>query len=1046
MPAFFIARPVFAWVIAIFICLGGILALPFLPVSQYPIVAPPSISISTSYPGASTQDLYYSVTRLIEEELSGAANLLSFESTGDTTGEVEINVDFKPGTDLALAAVDVQNRIKRIEQRLPPAVQQQGIAILEASTAILQFVTLTSPDGSLDEIGLGDVATRYVLPELRRVNGVGRVRLFSTERAMRVWLDPDRMRGYSLTTEDVISAIRAQNALVSSGMLAQPPSPSAERTQNMVLVKGQLESPEEFGAIVLRANPNGAAVRLRDVARLEVGGLTYAFSTRLNGKPAAAIAVQLAPSGNALATSAAVREKMAELEQYFPPGVKAEVSYDVTPVIKASVKKVLMTLAEAVVLVFLVMFLFLQNFRYTLIPTIVVPIALLGTCGGLYALGLSINVLTMFGMVLAIGILVDDAIVVVENVERIMAKEGLSPREATFKAMEQITGAVIGVTMVLMAVFVPMAFFPGSVGIMYQQFSAAMVMSIGFSAFLALTLTPALCATLLKPLDAGHHERKGLFGAFNRFFDRMTDRYAGLTRWAVGRRPAFLALYLVIVAAMGYGLWKAPSGFVPVDDQGYVVADVLLPSDASATRALDVVKQVESRLLKEPAVESVTFITGYSFYGQGSMTAQAFVTLKDWSQRGKDDSADAIIARVNPYLARIADAQTSLLAPPPIPNLGNTSGFSFRLQDRGQRGYEALMAARDKLIVEAAKSPVIEKIVEEGLPGAPLVRVEIDREKAGALGVSFTDVNDVISTHLGSIYVNDFINRGRTQRVVVQADQDKRVRAEDILTYSVRNKTDEMVPLSAFARVEWAVGPTQIVAFNGYPSVRLTGEPRPGFTSGDAIAEMERLMSTLPNGFGYDWTGQSLQEKLAGSQAAFLLGLSVLFVFLCLAALYESWAIPFSVMLAAPLGIVGCVVAGYLNVLPNDVYFTVGLITIIGLSAKNAILIIEFARDLRAQGLTVVAATIEAARLRFRPIVMTSLAFILGVVPLMIATGASAKSQQALGTGVFGGMVSATLLTVFFVPVFFVAVMAFFIRRRARMAAPPALAAPAEPV
>jgi multidrug efflux pump len=1033
MPAFFIARPVFAWVIAIFICLGGLLSIPFLPVSQYPVVAPPSISISTSYPGASTQDLYYSVTRLIEEELSGAANLLNFESTGDTTGEVEILANFKPGTDIALAAVDVQNRIKRIEQRLPRAVQQQGISILEASTAILQFVTLTSTDGSLDEIGLGDVATRFVLPELRRLPGVGRVRLFSTERAMRVWLDPDKMRGYSLTTDDVTSAIRAQNALVSSGMLAQPPSPSAERTQNMVLVKGQLESPEEFGAIVLRANVTGAAVRLRDVARIEVGGLAYSFSTRLNGKPAAAIAVQLAPTGNALATGEAVRKRMAELEEFFPPGVTSEVSYDVTPVIQASVKKVLMTLAEAVVLVFLVMFLFLQNFRYTLIPTIVVPIALLGTCGALYMLGLSLNVLTMFGMVLAIGILVDDAIVVVENVERIMAEEGLPPREATIKAMSQITGAVIGITMVLMAVFVPMAFFPGSVGIMYQQFSAAMVVSIGFSAFLALTLTPALCATLLKPVDPGHHEKKGFFGAFNRFFDRLTVGYAGLARRAVGRRGAFIAAYLAIVAAMGYGLWRLPSGFVPVDDQGYVMADVLLPSDASAARTLDVVEKVERQVLKEPGVNSATFITGYSFFGQGSMTAQAFITLKDWSERGKDASAEAIIERNNPVLARIPDAQTSLLAPPPIANLGNTSGFSFRLQDRAQRGQEALMAAKAKLLVEAERSPVLQKVVEEGLPAAPLVRVEVDREKAGALGVSFTDVNDVISTHLGSIYVNDFVNRGRTQRVIVQADETKRIRPEDILTYSVRNKAGEMTPLSAFARVEWSLGSTQMVGFNGYPAVRLTGEPKPGYTSGDAIAEMERLMSTLPKGFGYDWTGQSLQEKLAGSQAAFLLGLSILFVFLCLAALYESWAIPFSVMLAAPLGIAGCVAAAYIRGLPNDVYFMVGLITIIGLAAKNAILIIEFARDLRAQGLTLVAATIEAARLRFRPILMTSLAFILGVVPLMIASGASAKSQQALGIGVFGGMVSATALTVFFVPVFFVAVMAFFVRRRERL-------------
>ncbi|CAX21921.1 RND efflux transporter, HAE1 family, translocase subunit [Methylorubrum extorquens DM4] len=1039
MPAFFIARPIFAWVVAIFICLGGLLALPFLPVAQYPVIAPPSIAISTVYPGASTQNLYYSVTRLIEEELNGAANILNYESTSDTTGEVEIVANFRPGTDIALAAVDVQNRIKRIEPRLPEAVRQQGIQVVEASSAILQFVTLTSPDSSLDEVGLGDVATRYVLPELRRLPGVGRARLFSTERAMRIWLDPDKMLGLSLTAGDVEAAIRAQNAQVSSGLLGTPPSPVTERTQNMVLVKGQLEAPEEFGAIVLRANPDGSTVRLADVARIEVGGLSYAFSTRLNGKPAAAVAVQLAPRGNALATAEAVKTRMGQLAAFFPPGVTYEVSYDVTPVIRASVKKVLLTLAEAVGLVFLVMFLFLQNIRYTLIPTIVVPIALLGTCVVLLWLGFSINVLTMFGMVLAIGILVDDAIVVVENVERIMAEEGLPPREATEKAMSQITGAVIGITLVLMAVFVPMAFFPGSVGIMYQQFSASMVLSIGFSAFLALSLTPALCATLLKPVEKGHgHAKRGFFGWFNHRLGRLTRGYGRVTGWMVARVGRFMLLYLALLAGLGYAMWRLPSGFVPVDDQGFVMADLLAPSDASASRTLDVVRAVEDRMARTPGVDKVTFITGFSFYGQGAMTGQAFVTLKDWSKRGADQSAEAIISGSNAAFARLRDAEVSALAPPPIANLGTTSGFSFRLQDRSQRGYDALMAAKDQLLAAAARSPVIRKVLVEGLPPAPQIRLDIGREKAAALGVTFADINATLSAQLGSTYVNDFLNRGRMQRVIVQAEEEKRVRPEDLLTYSARNSAGAMVPFSSFARVAWVTGPTQVVGFNGYPAVRLTGEPAPSYTSGDALAEMERLMGMLPAGFGYEWTGQSLQEKLAGSQAAFLLGLSILFVFLCLAALYESWAIPLSVMLVVPLGIVGSVAAAYLRGLPNDVYFTVGLITIIGLSAKNAILIIEFAKDLRALGKPLVEATLEAAELRFRPILMTSLAFILGVVPLVIASGASAMSQQALGTGVLGGMITATVLAVFWVPIFFVVVMRTL--GRERTAAQPALA------
>ncbi|MDU6238529.1 MAG: multidrug efflux RND transporter permease subunit, partial [Bradyrhizobium sp.] len=991
MPSFFIDRPIFAWVVALFICLIGAIAIPLLAVAQYPIIAPPSISISTSYPGASPENLYNSVTRLIEEELNGASGILNFESTSDSLGQVEITANFVPGTSTNDASVEVQNRLKRVEARLPRAVIQQGILVEEASAAVLQIITLQSTDGSLDEIGLGDFMIRNVLGEIRRIPGVGRATLYSTERSLRVWLDPNKLIGYGLTADDVTKAIGAQNAQVASGSIGAEPATTVQRTSALVLVKGQLDSPDEFGSIMLRANPDGSTVRLRDVARIEIGGLSYQFNTRLNGKPTAGLSVLLSPTGNALATASAIEAKMKELSRFFPSNISYEIPYDITPVVKASIKRVLMTLVEAVVLVFVVMFLFLQNIRYTIIPTIVVPVALLGTCATLMLVGYSINMLTMFGMVLAVGILVDDAIVVVENVERIMAEEGLSPKEATRKAMGQITGAIIGITLVLMAVFVPMAFFPGSVGIIYRQFSVTMVAAIGFSALLALSLTPALCATLLKPIEKGHgHATRGFFGWFNRWFARVTSQYSTATRWVVVRGGRFMLLYLLLLAGLGYAFWRLPGGFLPVDDQGFVMVDVLTPADASANRTLDAVHAASEKLTATPGIDKVSFITGFSFFGQGANTAQAFVTLKDWSERGRNESADALIARLNPELAKIRDAQVSVLAPPPVDNLGNTSGFSFRLQDRSQRGYDALMAAKDTLFKAAASSPVLGPLSVEGLPPAPLVRLEIDRVKAAALGVTFASMNATLSTSLGSNYINDFLNRGRMQRVIVQVDDGKRLKPEDLLTYSVRNSAGEMVPFSSFAKVVWDVGPTQVVGFDGYPSVRITGNPAPGYTSGDAIAEMERLMQTLPKGFGHAWTGQSLQEKLAGSQAVFLLGLSILFVFLCLAALYESWSIPFAVMLAVPLGLIGSVAAAWSRGLPNDVYFTVGIITIIGLSAKNAILIIEFAKDLLARGVPLIEATITACELRFRPIVMTSLAFILGVVPQVIASGVSA--------------------------------------------------------
>src|SRR5689334_17055211 len=1053
MPSFFIDRPIFAWVVALFICLIGAISIPLLAVAQYPIIAPPSISISTSYPGASPENLYNSVTRLIEEELNGASGILNFESTSDSLGQVEIIANFQPGTDTGSASVEVQNRLKRVEARLPRAVIQQGILVEEASSAVLQIITLRSTDDSLDEIGLGDFMIRNVLGEIRRIPGVGRATLYSTERSLRIWIDPAKLVGYGLTADDVNKAIAAQNAQVASGSIGAEPSTPDTRISAQVLVKGQLSSPDEFGAIILRANADGSTVRLRDVARIEIGGLSYQFNTRLNGKPTAGLSVLLSPTGNALATASAIEKKMKELSKFFPANIAYDIPYNITPVVKASINKVLTTLVEAVVLVFIVMFLFLQNIRYTMIPTIVVPVALLGACAALMLMGYSINMLTMFGMVLAVGILVDDAIVVVENVERIMAEEGLPPKEATRKAMSQITGAIVGITLVLVAVFLPMAFFPGSVGIIYRQFSVTMVAAISFSALLALSLTPALCATLLKPVEAGHgHASKGVFGWFNRMLDSSRHHYSRTVQGSLKRTGRLMLIYAALLIGLSWAFVRLPGGFLPVDDQGFITTDVQTPSESSYGRTEAAVEKVEKYLLERSGIENVTFLTGFSFLGQGLNTAQAFISLKDWSERPSKDSAANIVADINKNLANIRDARITALQPPPIDNLGNSSGFSFRLQDRGQKGFAALSAAADRLVTEANASPILQKVYIEGLPPAPQVNLMIDREKAGAFGITFEDINNTISTNLGSNYINDFPNRGRMQRVIVQADSGSRMKAEDLLNYNVKNSRGQLVPLSAFASIEWSKGPSQITGFNYYPAVRITGEAKPGFTSGDAIKEMERLANRLPRGFGYEWTGQSLQEKLSGSQAPFLLGLSVLVVFLLLAALYESWTIPLAVLLTVPLGIAGAVVAATMRGLPNDVYFTVGLITIIGLAAKDAILIIEFAKDLRAQGKPLVEATIEACSLRFLPILMTGLAFVCGVLPMVIATGAGGASQQALGTSVMGGMIAVVILALLMVPVFFVSVQRVLagdrepkVEEAAGASEPHAPAAPAKP-
>ncbi|MFJ4113332.1 multidrug efflux RND transporter permease subunit [Pseudomonas sp. NPDC089758] len=1022
MPQFFIDRPVFAWVVALFILLAGALAIPQLPVAQYPNVAPPQVEIYAVYPGASAATLDESVVSLIEQELNGADNLLYFESQS-SLGSATITATFEPGTNPDLAQVDVQNRLKVVESRLPRPVTQQGLQVEKVSTGFLLLGTLTSEDGSLDETALSDILARNVMNEVRRLKGVGKAQLYGSERAMRIWIDPGKLIGFSLTPNDVANAIAAQNAQVAPGSIGDLPARSTQEITANVVVKGQLSTPEEFAAIVLRANPDGSTVTIGDVARVEIGAQEYQYGTRLNGKPASAFSVQLAPGANAMQTATLVRAKMQELSVYFPEGVRYDIPYDTSPFVKVSIQQVISTLFEAMLLVFAVMFLFLQNLRCTLIPTLVVPVALMGTFAVMLALGFSVNVLTLFGMVLAIGILVDDAIVVVENVERIMAEEGLPPKAATRKAMGQISGAIIGITLVLVAVFLPMAFMKGSVGVIYQQFSLSMAVSILFSAFLALSLTPALCATLLKPVaKGGHHQRKGFFGWFNRSFDRVSDGYQRWVVQALKRSGRYLLVYGLLLAVLGYGFSQLPTAFLPTEDQGYTITDIQLPPGASRMRTEQVAAQIEAHNAQEPGVGNTTVILGFSFSGSGQNAALTFTTLKDWAERGADDSAQAIADRASAAFSRIRDAVAFSVLPPPIDGLGESTGFEFRLQDRGGMGHAALMAARDELLAGAASSKILVNVREASLAESPQVQLEIDRRQANALGISFADIGAVLDTAVGSNYVNDFPNQGRMQRVVVQAEGDQRSQVEDLLKIHVRNSSGKMVPLGAFVLAKWVSGPVQLTRYNGYPAVSISGEPAAGYSSGDAMAEVERLVAQLPAGAGLEWTGLSLQERLSGSQAPLLMALSLLVVFLCLAALYESWSIPTAVLLVVPLGVLGAVLAVTLRGMPNDVFFKVGLITLIGLSAKNAILIIEFAKGLVDQGVEPFDAAVQAARLRLRPIVMTSLAFILGVVPLAIATGASSASQQAIGTGVIGGMLSATLAVVF-VPVFFVVVM-----------------------
>lgn len=1026
MPQFFIDRPIFAWVVALFILMAGILAIPNMPVSQYPDVAPPSISITATYPGASAQEVAETVTSIIEDELNGAKGLLYYESVSDSNGQSQITATFRPGTDPDLAQVDVQNRISNVTAQLPSAVTQQGLQYEQTSAGFLLFVTLSSTDGSLDQAALADYITRNIKNPISRVPGVGQFQLFAAPRAMRIWVDPQKLVGFNMSMQEVNQAIAAQNVLISGGSIGAPPNPKDVRVTATVTANGQLSTVEGFGKIVLRANTDGSRVMLRDVARIEVGSDNYQFGARLNGQPTAAFAIVLSPDANALETAEGVRKQMATLSQYFPDNIKYEIPYDTAPYVKVSIEKVIHTLIEAMVLVFLVMFLFLQNVRYTLIPALVVPVAMMGAFAVMLALGLSINVLTMFAMVLAIGILVDDAIVVVENVERIMATEGLPPKEATAKAMPQITGAIVGITLVLVAVFLPLAFMGGSVGVIYRQFAVAMAVSIFFSAFLALSFTPALCSTLLKPIPKGHlNEKKGFFGWFNRKFEATTHHYQDWISRVLHKGGRMMLVFGLLVVVLGWLYLRLPSAFLPEEDQGYVISNIELPAGASANRTIEVIEQVEHYFKGLPTTQNIVAVQGFSFNGNGLNAALVFTTLKDFADRkSAQDSAQAIAGGAFQHLFMgIKDAMVFTVVPPAISSLGNAAGFDFRLQDRSASGSEALAAATGQLMGLAMQSPVLSQVRITGLgPGAQL-SLNIDRDKAAALGVDFSEASTLISTAIGSAYLSKFPNLGRMQNIWVQADQNYRMHMDQVLALNARNKDGGMVPLSAFVTAKWSQGPTQVVRYNSYEAVRIGGDAAPGYSTGEAMAEMERLVGQLPAGFGYEWNGLSYQERLAGNQAVILMGLALLVVFMVLAALYESWAIPLSVMLVVPLGMLGAVGLVSLMGMSNDVYFQVGMVTVIGLAAKNAILIIEFAKDQYARGNGLYASAVEAARLRFRPILMTSLAFILGVVPLALATGASAASQRAVGIGVLGGMLAATPFAVIFVPTFFVVVM-----------------------
>jgi multidrug efflux pump len=1019
MPQFFIDRPVFAWVIAILITLGGVIATLQLPAEAYPAVAPPQVIVSATYPGANASTVESSVTQVIEQQLTGIDRLLYFTSNSSSDGSSQITLTFESGTDADIAAVQTQNRVTLAEPRLPTDVTQQGIRIAKASAGFLGVVALRSSPGGPDAAELNNIVASRVLDQMQRVRGVGAATQFGAEYAMRIWLDPDKLHAFNMSAASVLATVRAQNVQFAAGSIGSQPAVPGQQFYASVMGEGRFSSPEQFENILLRTQPNGTAVRLRDVARIGLGQSTYGFETRIGDTPVAAFGIQLLPDANALEVIKAVKATMDQLQASFPPGVTWFIPFDSTTFIKVAIREVVITLVEAVALVFVVMLIFLQSFRATLIPTLVVPVALLGALTGMYAVGFSINQLSLFAMVLAIGLVVDDAIVVVEAVERIMREEQLPPKEATRKAMKQITGAIVAITLVLAAVFIPSAMQTGSTGVIYRQFALTIALSMGFSAFLALSFTPALCTTLLQPT---HLQPNIVFRWFNRFYERTQQSYVRRVFESVTRLPRWMAAYALMVVIAVFLFLKLPGSFLPDEDQGYALADVQLPPGASMERTREVLRQLDAAMRKNPAVQNVLLITGSSFTGQGENVGRAFIQLRPWSERSIN-AADFIRWANMTVMRQIRDARVFVINLPTIRGLGQFGGFDFWLEDRGGRGRDALTTAQNTVLQKATSDPVLTSVRINTLQDAPRLTLSTDRVQAQSMGLSVTDVYTTIQLMLAPVYANDFLYQGRVLRVLLQSDAPYRMSPDALSHYYVVGASNNMIPLSNVVRADWVIASPALTRYNGYPAVEITGSNAPNRSSGEAMQEMEKIVrQDLPNGFGYDWAGQSLQEILSGAQAPMLFALSILVVYLCLAALYESWSIPASVLMAVPVGLLGTTLAAVLRGLPNDVFFKVGLITIIGLSAKNAILIVEFAVTEQQNGRSLHNAVLEAARLRFRPILMTSFAFILGVFPMVVSTGAGANARHAIGTGVVGGMLSAALLGVLFIPVCYVAV------------------------
>ena len=1038
MSRFFINRPIFAWVIAIMVMLSGLLAIKKLPVSQYPAIAPPQIAINAVYPGASAQTVQDTVTQVIEQKLNGIDNLIYMSSTSDSAGAVTITLTFKAGTDPNIAQVQVQNKLQLATPLLPQVVQRQGIQVVKSTRNFLMIVGLVSEDGSMDRNALTDYMVSNVQDIVSRLDGVGEMLLFGTQNAMRIWVNPAKLNSYNLTTSDVIAALQAQNAQVSAGQFGAVPANEGQQLNATINARSLLQTTDQFDAVIIRTNPDGSTVRLKDVAVSKIGTENYEVQSFYNGKPLGGMAIRLAAGANALETGNRVKAKMAELEKFMPHGIKVVYPYDTTPFVKISIEEVVHTLIEAVFLVFIIMFLFLQNIRATLIPTIAVPVVLLGTMGVLAATGYSINTLTMFALVIVIGLLVDDAIVVVENVERIMYEEGLSPHDATIKSMGQITSALVGIATVLTAVFLPMAFFPGSTGVIYRQFSITIIAAMILSVFVALILTPALCSTILKPIEKGHHAGEGgwfpwFFRYFNRAFEFCRHNYEGIVGRSFGKPIRYLLVYGTIVVAMGWVFLKLPTSFLPDEDQGFIICQVQLPAGATQERTIQVVRQMEQHFLEKEkkAVQGIITVTGFSFAGRGQNMGLAFVKLKHWDERqSKDLKAAAVAKRAMGAFSKIRDGLAFAFSPPAVLELGVANGFDLQLQDRGGLGHEKLMEARNQLLGMAMKNPKLMAVRPNGQDDSPQFKLDIDDVRAGALGVSQADINSLLTSAWGGTYVNDFIQDGRVKKVYLQSDAQFRMLPEDISGWYVRNNKGEMVPFSAFATPRWQYGSPRLERYNGIPSVEILGQAAQGISTGEAMAELEKMVAQLPPGIGYEWTGLSYEEKNAGAQAPALYAISLLVVFLAVAALYESWTIPFVNLLMLPLGLVGAVTAVKLRMFPNDVYLQIGLLTTVGLSTKNAILIIQFIKEQLHQGHELMEATLTAVRIRLRPVIMTSLAFFFGTLPLALTKGAGAAAQNAIGTAVTGGLLSATFIDLIFIPFFFVMVSRLFGRKK----------------